>query len=71
MALSAKSTAALSNSLSQDFEVYFSENFDFEFSEVLADAVTTFIDETLGDADEDLKYELAESLVTRTFISTL
>ena len=71
MALSAKSTAALSNSLSQDFEVYFSENFDFEFSEVLADAVTRFLDTTLGEADDDLKYELAESLVTRTFISTL
>ena len=71
MSLSSKSTTALANALSEDFEVYFTEKFDFEFSEVLADAATRFIDETLGEASDELKYQLAESLVTRSFISTL
>ena len=71
MSLSSKSTAALANALSEDFEFYFTENFDFQFSEVLADAATRFIDETLGEASDELKYQLAESLVTRSFISTL
>ena len=71
MSLSTKSTAALATALSEDFEVYFTEKFDFEFSEVLADAATSFIDDTLGEASEELKYRLAESLVTRSCISTL
>lgn len=71
MSLSTKSTSALALALSEDFEFYFTENFDFEFSEVLADAATRFIDETLGEATDELKYQLAESLVTRSCISTL
>ena len=69
MALSTNSISEISEALSHEFQAFLAEEYDFQVSEVLANAVVDFVDSTFGDADEDLKYDIAESLVARAYVS--
>ena len=66
MALSNRSILDLADSLREDFSVYLNTSAVYEqrFSELLADAVTDFIEEELGDIDEQLALDLAVELVS-------
>ena len=69
MALSANSVLALSDALCYDFVRYVRETSDQELSELLAEAASDFIAESIGDVDDELYYEVASQLVSSTDIT--
>ena len=64
-ALSSRSLQDLADSLQEDFSVFLNTNplYEHRLAEVLADAVTDFLDVELGEVDEQLALDLGCELV--------
>lgn len=68
MALSNQSVERLADSLSEDFNVFVTEYYNEQLSELFADAACLFVDSELGPVDGDLAADLALRLIQRQYI---
>ena len=65
MSLSSRSIQDLADSMQEDFSVFLNTHplYEHRLAEVLADAVTDFLDYELGEVDEQLALDLGCELV--------
>jgi len=63
MSFSQSTIDKLADSMRSDFSEYLNLNYNGEISELLAEASGRFLEENLGDADEQLICDLMESLI--------
>lgn len=68
MSISNRSTEALADTLAEDFNVFITEYYSQQLSEVFADAASLFVDAELGAIDGDLAADLALKLIQRQYI---
>ena len=68
MALSNRSVERLADSLAEDFNVFVTEYYNEQLSELFADAASLFVDSELGPVDGDLAADLALRLIQRQYI---
>ncbi len=63
MALSLRSVDQLTTALSDDFNEYLAVNYGDQLNEILANAANNFLQESLGEVEDDLFYDLALGLM--------
>ena len=68
MSISNRSTEALADTLAEDFNVFVTEYYNHQLSEIFADAASLFVDAELGAIDGDLAADLALKLIQRQYI---
>jgi len=66
MTIAQSSIEGIAEALSVDFNVFLQDTYGLELNELLATAASRFLDEELGEIDDDLFYDLALELIQRT-----
>lgn len=69
MALSDRSVDRLADALAEDFNVFVTEYYNDQLSELFADAASLFVDAELGPVDGDLAADLALKLIQRQYVA--
>lgn len=63
MALSEQSVSRIANALQDDFSCYLQSYYFDEISELLSEAASNFVDDELGEVDEQLAIDVMLQLV--------